>query len=122
MAQHIWGDEFDFVELGRAMHLIRKLGKLVNLNIMMKEKYGTIRYEMIFCWGFRDDNRLLSKLQFYWFQCCLFIACCSYQHLSEEILEDWAHNWSDDDCTYHYVPLMFKPFMKTNPWKYNNGN
>ncbi len=48
---HRWGDDFDFVELDRAMDWIYKFyRRATGYRPIMKEKYGTVRYEFAHMW------------------------------------------------------------------------
>jgi hypothetical protein len=51
MTYHIWGDGFDFDGLSLAANWLRRLYKCqTGKDMIFKEKYGTIRYEMISFW------------------------------------------------------------------------
>lgn len=63
MPCHIWGSEFDFESLNKAMEYIEGLSLYEGLRPLMKEKYGTIRYEMIHTWC--DEITLKQLSAFY---------------------------------------------------------
>lgn len=109
MPYHYWGDEFDWGKLAKAMRFIYILSRLTGMKVWMKEKYGTVRYEMIFCWGF-SKNKYICRLQFIGFKIVLVLACIRFYSIRKEILEDWLGHIDG-------LPIYFRPFIKENPWK-----
>lgn len=132
MPTHFWGDkDFDWYSLNDAMRFIYKWTyRLSGLRVMMKEKYGTIRYEYVFgLWGgiyYKPSKYNLLKNtrlgQYFYFRIFLrnwrmkiinvmiFFACVKWPHIAPEILND---KLSD----YENVPWFAKPWIKENPWK-----
>lgn len=108
MAYHDWGDGFDFHKLDDAMHFIYKASKaFLGMGIMMKEKYGTIRYEMFHGYG---SIRGLYFIQRFVFECILFVACIKFYSHRAEILDDIL-------ADYDGRPWFAVLFIKENPWK-----
>lgn len=100
MTVHIWGDEW-FEEYGddlsAAMNYIQKMNKrLTGQHIMMKEKYGTIRYESCFNWESTNEHVIiLVKI--------LYKTVKKWPHIALEILEDMdfvGDDWSYFASTY----------------------
>jgi hypothetical protein len=90
---HTWGDGFDFDRLGEAMDYLgdmfrHKTGK----SIIMKEKYGTIRYEFEGVWLIGcdyDKNEpeiLFDNRQA--FANCLLATVCSFPDMAAELTND----------------------------------
>lgn len=92
MTHHYWGDEWEhWVDLNDAMVFIQdEFNEKSGLNISMKEKYGTLRYEHILWeqdgrWNFDDtvDNwKLLYEV--------VKEAVRKYPQIEDEILTDLA--------------------------------
>lgn len=81
MTYHIWGDDFDFEELGRVGREIADYCEEVgDFYLIWKEKYGTIRYEMMF---------LRSNEEIEIIQDAIKIATDKYPHLKDEIEGDF---------------------------------
>ncbi len=114
---HEWSDDhFDWSALHRAQNFIHWFCRPV-LKVWTKEKYGTIRYEFTYMWGWAN-SKYLAKLQLLWFHVALWLACLRYRHIAGEIVEDWSSQWATD--TKHYIPLLFRVFVKTNSWRYSH--
>lgn len=89
MTYHEWGDKsFDWKSLWEACNYIQKTTKRYSgLDVMMKEKYGTLRFEFIFLWGI-SEYKWISAYQFYILYLVIKRACRKWPHIKEEILED----------------------------------
>lgn len=111
MPTHFWGDEdFDWDNLYQAEIWIKRWCRWLSaLNISTKEKYGTIRYELKFSWGFKE-NRLLRLYQDFIFKLVTTLVAYRYWKIREEIIVDLL-----DD--YVGVPWFWKLIVKENPWK-----
>lgn len=88
MSDHIWGDkQFDWDGLGKAMDDIRVTTKEeLGLDVMLKEKYGTIRYEHIGIWNWKDTADIGPEVA--QFTALVLNISDKYPHIKEEILED----------------------------------
>lgn len=103
MSNHMWGDEgFDWKSLSKAMSFIYRFNKLVGNKVMMKEKYGTVRYEYI-GWLTNDNFR---------FRLSLLLATILYPSVKAEIVED-SPGVTDSTPA---IPWFAKFALKTNPW------
>lgn len=112
MPNHYWEDEnFDWIALDNAMNLIYKIGRVGGLHIWMKEKYGTIRYEMSFAWGWIKG---FMWLQNFIFKFAVTFAMIRYKHIAKEIVNDLLSNYIRNKKTY--VPWYWKWAIKENPW------
>jgi hypothetical protein len=112
MSCHHWSDEtFDWKALDNAMSFIYKYSQIAKLNVMMKEKYGTIRYEFYPFWGFRK-TKWIARLQLYWFESIVLLSTLKYRHIAEEILNDTPRL---ADMTPK-IPWYAKHILKNNPW------
>ena len=101
---HEWGDEFFQQygpELNKAMDYIRDyVYYRSNYWVMMKEKYGTIRYEFLYPqpYVYRskwDKNKIIQCIRYYKFRLAMWLldraikkACKKFPHIREEILWD----------------------------------
>ena len=106
MPYHQWGDEdFDWEALNEAMDYIgRFCGRWARLVVLMKEKYGTIRYEFIYLWDW-SRFKWVRSYQEWVFQKSIERACRKWPHIEDEIKEDcwlyedeyWTTIGDDDD-------------------------
>ena len=109
MPSHDWGStDFDWKSLSKAMEFIRVFNKLAINPIMMKEKWGTIRYEWVGLYT-KDTFR---------FRLSLLLATLLYPSVKEEIVED-APGLIDATPK---VPWFAKFALKKNPWKKSGQN
>ena len=82
MAEHMWGDGFDFDELDQVIeHLRYRFKAELDIEALMKEKYGTIRYEYLFMWhleraSIEEVRQIIDE------------TVEKYPHLKDEIMED----------------------------------
>ncbi len=96
MPHHEWGDGFDFTTLNKAQDYIwRFYSKLTKRNPMMKEKYGTIRYEMMPIWitTVKEANLFFEVLK---------RATEKFPSVTAEIVDDIAC-----DCSHPYYEGYF---------------
>ncbi len=91
---HMWGDKnFDWDALGLAMDDIQlTVKKELGLTILLKEKYGTIRYEFTAMWqydngGFFQDT--LNEETLGQLKSIILEIADKYPHIKDEILEDF---------------------------------
>jgi hypothetical protein len=105
---HEWGDEWFEVNgdnLNSAMdYIFNYVYKYTRYKVMMKEKYGTIRYEMLYPqpyhftkfyhkWGiYRMVGHIQFKLAMIMLKRAVMNAADLWPSISEEILEDF--HWS----------------------------
>lgn len=104
MTVHYWGSEdFDWEALNKAMDYITKESIAIGLVPIMKEKYGTIRYEFHSLWKRELDGSLTdlgivtadaqgehpTKEDLDKFEGILKAAQAKYPSVAEEIVEDW---------------------------------
>lgn len=84
MPYHEWGDkDFNWKALDKAIEFISDRYQAYSQHYpIMKEKYGTIRYEFIHTW-------LKTDKDFHYFCSLLLQACARFPSVQEEILEDW---------------------------------
>ena len=90
MPHHDWGDEsFDWPALNDAMEYISKMyHRIYKRYPLMKEKYGTIRFEMIGLWVTTEDELItLCKI--------VTRACKKYDHIAAEISSDLYQELED---------------------------
>lgn len=63
MTYHIWGDGFDFELLNEAIvFIIEQYFRRTGNHPLLKEKYGTIRYEYTYMW-IKEDKDVIHLLQ-----------------------------------------------------------
>ena len=89
MAEHVWGDEWfqkHSKEFNIAVELIEESMKKQGLHIMLKEKYGTIRYEHIFKDHEIADGRENWKILFN----IVKEVIIEYPSLEAELMQDLA--------------------------------
>ena len=94
---HEWGDDWPYwKDLNEVMDYIWKyVFKRSRCSVIMKEKYGTIRYE----WVIPKDYRWNSKIDFlynmhvklgrFFLEKAIFKACNKWPHVRNEILDDY---------------------------------
>lgn len=89
MTYHIWGDtDFDWDSLDKAIRFISRFNyKYARLSIMMKEKYGTIRYECLFF----SKYSIIRKYQKYMFRLSLRKAVTMFPCVKREIVDDYRY-------------------------------
>lgn len=89
---HYWGDGFDFDGLYKAEKMIWRLSRMIGLFPLTKEKYGTIRYELLPLWGF-SDNKVLRRIQMHLFRLIVKATVIRFPKFKKEILEDYNCNF-----------------------------
>lgn len=100
MTVHYWGDkDFDWEALDKAMDFIYKFClKAGKFRPVMKEKYGTIRYEFVSTWIMYEHDGLetwesvsedVQKKRKKIFDQALIRAAKRWPHVEEEIWEDY---------------------------------
>lgn len=79
---HVWGDEdFSWDTLYSAMNFISEELRKEGINICIKEKWGTIRYEAMWTLGTPEEVQAVAGI--------LDTACQKFPRVAEEIMEDW---------------------------------
>lgn len=103
---HEWGEDFDWDDLQEAMGFIYKYCKwLAGLRVLMKEKYGTIRYEYVWLWR-HSDWRLINMWQNWIFKVVVTRACKKFPHIALEIIDDLK--WNDDPPYFKQLYIYYK--------------
>lgn len=98
MCYHEWGDGFDFGLLNRAMHFIDiKYERYKNKYPIMKEKYGTIRYEFTSLW-LHSDQDVIKFLDI------IEKTIKKFPSIKDEIVEDlhYSVNWNKKELRKYF--------------------
>lgn len=80
---HYWGDDFDWEGFSDAIDFFKESYKeLTGNHPICKEKYGTLRLEMIDIWVKNPEDERNLKLT-------LMATACKYPRFSKELLDDY---------------------------------
>lgn len=93
MVDHTWGDGFDFDRLNQAAnYLAEAYYSLTGKNIIWKEKYGTIRYEVTATW-------LVTREDYQAFLSSLILTASRFPNIFLELMDDayFLGNWHNND-------------------------
>jgi hypothetical protein len=111
---HEWGDEdFDWDSLYKAERFIWIwLKRLTGAHLMLKEKYGTLRYSFMFGSSkIESIKNIQIRLGNCLFPFIIFIACWRWPNVAQEILNDLLPNRGKP------LPWFARPFVKVSPWR-----
>ena len=115
---HEWGDkDFDWKALDKAMCDIRKWTRYTTaMKVLMKEEYGTIRYEFFFG---RSQISILSFLQMKAFEMVVYGVCRRYSHIAPEIVDELlsAQNSLVCEAMGKRKPMEERLFQQPKSWQ-----
>jgi len=98
MTYHMWGDKsFNWDRLNESMKFIqRECEKRTDITPIIKEKYGTIRYELVWAWHPELPMPADQRLEFFRI---IHEATVAHTDVAAEIVDDFIWIFEDEDLT-----------------------